>query len=199
MAAAVGIVLVKQFTYRGVTGEEWSNKYWLTGQIPQDDNAWLALTNKLRDEELKCYTSDSRVTSAYTYNDNTPGAHSVWSIDYLALGLDVPGTLTNSPVSKWAGDQAGVLEFKTARKNTRGKWVYLRKYFHGGFSLATDPETLDTSAVAAYDAFGVFLSTSPVGLEGRRIRSQKQDEQLQSHHTIPYVTTRTLKRRGKRP
>lgn len=199
MASAVGIVLVKQFTYRGNNAEEWSNKYWLTGQVPQDDNAWLALVNKLIDQELTCYTSASRVTSAYTYNDNTEGAHSVWSRDFLALGEDRPGTLVNSPANYFAGDQAGVLEFKTARKNTRGKWIYLRKYFHGGLALATNPEELDTATATAYAAFGQKLQVATPLLENRIIRSQKMDEFIQGHSVIPWVTTRTLKRRGKRP
>jgi hypothetical protein len=39
---------------------------------------------------------------------------------------------------------------------------------------------------------GTFIS-------GRKIRSQAQDETIISHQVSPWITTRTLKRRGKRP
>lgn len=199
MASAVGIVLVKQFAYRDEPNEEWSSKYWLTGNIPSGDASWKTLADLLIAQEATCYHAGVSVTFAYSYDDNTEGAHSVWSYDYLAAGEAVPGTLASAGGTKMAGDQAGVLEWKTDRKNTRGKWIYLRKYFHGGHTDAVQPDRLEPATLTAYEAFGQKLRFATPELENRNIRSQKQEEGITDHYGIPWVTTRTLKRRGKRP
>lgn len=198
MADVTGLVITKEFTYRGDTTETWSNKYWLTGAPPGDVATWKALADLLIGHEVSCYSSSSRVVAAYGYSSNDPHAQSAWSYDYAAAGATVPGTLIATVnAAHFAGDQAGIVEWKTSRKNTRGKWVYLRKYFHDGFVNPASRDDLDVDTLDAYDAFGHLLVSGQ--LDNRTIRSQKQDESIQVVVTPHYVTTRTLKRRGKRP
>lgn len=198
MASTTGLVIVKRFTYRDDDQEEWSSKYWLTGPPPDSDQAWLDLFNLLGNEERKCYTPQCFITRYIGYNDNADGAHSVYNLDLAQIGAEKPGTLpTEAGHAQMAGDQAGMISWQTSRKNSRGKWVYLRKYLHAGH-IGTDVDKVSTNTESAYNAFAQVLFTG-TGLQGRTLRSQKQDEVLQFGAGSQWVTTRTLKRRGKRP
>jgi hypothetical protein len=198
MAIATGLVLIKRFTYRDDPGEEWSNKYWLTGSPPATATAWRALFDELVALEKQCYPASVHVVGGYAYDDNTPGANSVWSVDLTALAQEVPGTLSTAVGSRMSGDQAGLVEWQTNRKNTRGKWIYLRKYFHSGMLSSIDHDEVEPTTITQYTDFATRLSNG--GWPGGRIiRSQKQDEVLQTYRVPKYVTTRTLHRRGKRP
>jgi len=198
MAAATGLVITKRFTYRGDATEEWSNKYWLTGDPPSSSAGWKTLFDQLVNIEKACYTSASSVVGGIGYADNTPGAHAVWTVDLDVNGPVVPGTLTPVAGMSFAGDQAGMLEWRTERKNSRGKWIYLRKYFHGGMNDSTNPDLINTGTHDAYTTLGaaLFSGTWP---GARKVRSQKQDEVLTATVGSWNVTTRSLKRRGKRP
>lgn len=198
MAAATGLTIVKEMTYRDNTNEQWSNRYWLTGVPPASSAAWRTLFDQLVAAERTCYTQNSKVVGGYGYDDNTPGAHAVWGVDLEALGQTQPGSLLIVPGMNMAGDQAGMIEWRTERKSTRGKWIYLRKYFHGGNNHATIADNIDDGTNSAYQTFATALFTG-TGATGRKVRSQKQDEVLTFAFASPYVTTRTLKRRGKRP
>lgn len=198
MAPAVGIVITKQFAYRDSLSEQWSNKYWLSGAPPSDDTAWRLLFDDLVNKEKVCYYSSCHVVGGYAYNDNADGAQSVWSVDLAALDQEVPGGIVTSSGKPMAGDQAGMLQWQLARKNSRGKWVYLRKYFHAGFCDNANPDRLDTGTKNNYANFGAQLVNGQV-LGGRYLVSQKGGESIQAVQASDWVTTRTLKRRGKRP
>lgn len=198
MAAATGLVITKRFTYRGDPNEEWSNKYWLTGAPPASDVEWETLFSQLAGMETALFHSTCHVVSGYGYADNGADADSVWGIDLTATGGELPGVLPPTPGAPLAGDQACFVWWKTARKTSRGKWIYLRKYFHDGKRSATAPDSADSTYLTALNDFAQALQTGNwVG--GRIIRSQAQDEALQDFGANPWVTTRTLKRRGKRP
>jgi len=198
MASATGLTVVKKFTYRGDATEEWGNTYWLTDAPPATSAEWRILFDNFVADERTVYSAGSKVVRGLGYNDDTPKAHAVWTVDLEALGQEVPGSLTSASTVHFAGDQAGVVEWRTERKNTRGKWIYLRKYFHGGFVSPVDQDRLAGETAAAYAAWGQMLFDGS-GSAGRQIRSQKQVEPLASHQHIEFVTTRTLNRRGKRP
>jgi len=198
MAAGTGLSVVKRFTYRGDPTEEWGNTYWLTGAPPTTSQAWRDLFDNFVADERTCYADSSHVVRGLGYDDDTPGAHAVWTVDLEALGQEVPGNLTSASTVKYAGDQAGVLEWLTERKSSRGKWIYLRKYFHDGFLSPVDADRLAGETALAYEAFGEQLLNGS-GSAGRMVRSQRQTETLVSTQHLQFVTTRTLKRRGKRP
>jgi hypothetical protein len=197
VATVCSVILVKRFTYRGNANEEWSNRYYFTGGIPADNTAWKALTDALGAAEKALYTSATHIVRAYGYDSDDPNAHAVASVDYTALGAEIAGTHANAG-PKAAGDQAVCVWWKTSRTNTRGKAIYLRKYIHdfdpatgGGDGLQAGYETaLNTFATKLRD--GTFL-------DARTLRSRTHAETIISSGHVPYATTRTLHRRGKRP
>lgn len=198
MAAALGLVVTKKFNYRGDAEETWSNKYWLSGLPPVTSVDWDAFFHAFTDQEKNILGVATEIVAGYGYDRDDQGAHSVWSIDLEALGQTKTGTIPLTASNKMAGDQAACLEWRTNRKNTRGKWVYLRKYYHGGPTLDLDADYIADEWKAALENWGTGLMDGTVAA-GRIIRSQSQVEDLALTNVVPYTTTRTLKRRGKRP
>jgi hypothetical protein len=124
----------------------------------------------------------------------------VWSFDYTAAAAEVPGTL--APSGTWTlapGDSAVWERWKTSRMNSRGKPIYLRKYYHDATIQTTaSPDTVTTSQKTALEAFGTKLVDGSFA-GARTIRSRSHAETIISHACSQFVTTRTLHRRGRRP
>jgi hypothetical protein len=196
MATATGLVIRKKFLYRN-NEEEWSNKYWLTGAPPTTSAEWRTLFDQLVLLETRIYRPATQVVGGIGYKDNDPHAFADWVLDLELEGTPVPGTLVVAAGNEMAGDQASMLEWRTERKNTRGKWIYLRKYFHDGGKQAAAPDYIETALSGVLDQLGTDLMMG-TWAGGRKIRSQKQDEIIQASISSPYVTTRTLKRRAKK-
>jgi hypothetical protein len=194
----MGLTVVKKFTYRGDAEEEFSNKYFLTGPPPDDDIAWQQAFDDLCSHELHLYTASTAIMAGYGYNDNDPKAHAVWTVDYSGTP-GVPGDLTLTGADhKVAGDQAAMIEWRTSRKNTRGKWIYLRKYVHDVSVSLGVPDQTSVSWRTIADTYATRMMDGSL-LGGRRLRSRTHDEVLTAAIVPDYITTRTLKRRGKRP
>jgi hypothetical protein len=87
------------------------------------------------------------------------------------------------------------------RLSKKGKPIFLRKYVHAGEMAATDPDQLDNDFVTALDSFATQVNNLHGGLRtGPRVALDPiPADSVVSHHVIPYSTTRSLKRRGKRP
>lgn len=201
MAAKTGITLIKQFTYRGDASEEFSNTYHFTGSVPSDNTAWKAFSDALIAQEKTLYMPAAKVVRAYGYDTDNPADDSVWSYDYLAAAATVPGTLSPTAHYVTSGDQAAWIRWKTSRLNSKGKPIYLRKYFH---VVACDTNTLnptDAMSTAWKTAAAAFATKMHDGTfdSGRLITAQEHDDTILSTAYSLYVTTRTLKRRGKRP
>lgn len=197
MATVPSITLIKKFTYRADSNEEWSNKYYLTGGIPADSTAWKALADALIAQEKTLYTSGTVVVRAYGYNDDTVSPNSVWSFDYAGAGATVPGTHTRGGVAP-AGDQAAVVWWKTDRLNSKGKPIYLRKYVHDPDIVTGGGDGLVTGYKTACTNFATKLKDGTF-LDARTLRSRTHADNIIASGVDQYVTTRTLKRRGKRP
>ena len=91
------------------------------------------------------------------------------------------------------------VRWKTSRYNSRGKPIYLRKYFHGARCDGTSGNDVTFSGqLTALNAFGTKLQDASF-ISARTIRSRHNAETLLGHGASAYITTRTLKRRGKRP
>jgi len=201
MAAVVGLTIVKKMHYRGDNNEEYSNQYWLTGSIPADSTAWKALADALIAAEKLVYTGDVWTVRAYGYDSDAVDATSVWSYDYEAATATVPGTLAQGSGILCPGDDAVWVRWKTSRTNSRGKPIYLRKYFHLAVATSGTGDNRDTVLAAqktALNAFGTKLMDGSF-LAARTIRSQTHAETILTRDASSYVTTRTLKRRGRRP
>ncbi len=199
MAAACGLTIVKRFTYRDDATEEWSSVYWLQGTAPQTYNDWQTLALNVMASEAPLYLSYNELSRALGYDVNDKHAHAVYTEEW-APGAGPKGNL--APVAGapgFAGDQAALVRWKTSRKNTRGKWIYLRKYIHGGLMSGTDIDKIHPSMLTALDDYALAWEQG-INPTGRKLTSRFQaTETLASATASPWITTRTLKRRGKRP
>ena len=198
MPTATGLVVIKKMGYRDDADEEWSNKYWFTGAVPADRTAWIGLFNEVVETEKACYVPATQVVRAYGYDNSDPHSPAVFVYDLEEEAAPIAGTLTSTASDHvFAGDQAGMLWWKTSRRNARGKWIYLRKYMHAGYSPNSASDEITTNTIASYGQHVLKLSNGTL-TGGRIIRSPGQDEVIQEASHSVYVTTRTLKRRGKR-
>jgi hypothetical protein len=195
---ATGLTIVKRFTYRGDPSEEFSNQYFFTGTTPANATDWKALADALILQEKTCYTSNASAIRAYGYDSDAANAHAVWSYDYLANTASVPGTLSSASAVICSGDQAAWVRWKTSRLNTKGKAIYLRKYFHAGTIGTGTPDFITTAWATALAAFGVKLRDGSF-LSARTLTAPGHTDTLLGSTAATYITTRTLKRRGKRP
>lgn len=194
-----GLTLVKRFSYRGNPEEEWSNTYWFFQAAPNDATEWAALYNELWGIEKQVIPSNSALVQVYGYNDRTYKSHAVFDD---TLPTPSPGSFPPPADGiDFAGDQAAMVGWKTDHKNSRGKWVYLRKYLHDGFVRASSPDFLSPEYVTALEAYADAIRVFHGGL----VPGPSKDDPTPGVYTITanvvhdYVTTRTLKRRGKRP
>jgi hypothetical protein len=195
MAENPAVVLVKRFTYRG-TAEEWSNKYHFVETPPSTPTGWKTLVDGLSAIEKQVYTASVHVVRAYCYTDGS--LDSVYTVDYTALGAEIAGTLTTGTGTVMSGDQATWIRWATAKRNTKGKTVYLRKYYHGGMLASPGGDALLTAYITALQAAGVALAGGTGHFTGFTICGP-DGTAAGTSGISPWVTTRTLKRRGKRP
>jgi hypothetical protein len=200
MAAPTTVLtVIKRFTYRANAAEEWSNTYAFSGTTPADSAAWRALFDLLVTQEKTLYKSSSSVVAGYGYDKipSAPGDHAIWTVDMtVSPNSAVPGTLTATAVAM-AGDQAAWVRWGLDRYNTNGKRVYLRKYFHDGQVQTGGGDALQSGYSTALLAFGNKMIDGTFA-SGRKLVSK--DGEIPIGTAVgPYVTTRTLKRRGKRP
>lgn len=199
---AIGLTVIKVGFRHGAATEEWGNKYHLTGTDPANPTAWRTLFDALVAQEKTLYTSSTKVVRGYGYVSDADDATAVWSVDLqVSPNTPVPGTLTNADGTYVPSDVATWVRWKLDRNNSNGKPVFLRKYFHdqimdnsGGHAAA---DSLSVGSKAALNAFASLLFTG-AGVGGSKIRDAGGGNVIASGISN-YFTTRTLKRRGKRP
>lgn len=194
----VSVILIKKQSYRGDANEEWSNRYYLTGAVPSSDADWLALVNALKTEERKVYSSAITVVRAYGYTSDDLNADSVYQRDMVAAGETVAGQNALTSAAATQAESAAWVRWKTSRMS-RGKAIYLRKYFHGVGAHLTNSDQVAATTVTLLNAFGAKMRDGTF-LDGRTIRARNQTgETFLGHNCSTYLTTRELKRRGRRP
>jgi len=191
--AVTGVVLVKSMEYRNDALEEFSNRYHFKGNPPSDPASWNQLITDVANIERLIYPPSVKYVRAYGYNSEDPGAPNVHSVEWPA-GSQTPGG-GSATGNAFAGDQAACIEWKLDIKNARGKWRYLRKYQHVGFTDPADSDSLSSSYKAELETYAAAMQTHYGGMTAQQHPSLSVTE----HTVIPWVTTRTLKRRGKRP
>lgn len=189
------ITIIKEFTYRDQP-EEWSNTYHFTGTTPANDADWKALAVAIFNSERTCYVNASKLVRAYGYAAGA--AQSTAQIDFtVGVPLRPPGTYANTFPRDWAsGDQAATLRAKVGVSST-GKKVYIRKYFHGVVLNSDDQDKIEAGVKTALEAHGALMLGGT--LPGGATWCAPQGAAGTQPSASQWITTRTLKRRGKRP
>lgn len=201
--AVTRVITVKVFTYRDNPLEEFSNTFAVEGSVPNGDAAWNTLINKVVGAEQSVFDSGVKWVRTYGYGSSDPHAAHLFANEYPSGSQPVGTFVPSGTAKKGAGDQAALVQWGTDVKSHKGKPVFLRKYLHDPWLDTTDLDKLDAGYLSALNTFGqafvpggtVAVLRSPYLLStaGSSYRSAL------NHQTSPWVTTRTLKRRGKRP
>jgi hypothetical protein len=125
----------------------------------------------------------------------------VWSVDLtVSPNTPVAGTLSIGTGQQAPGDAAVWVRWKTTRLNSEGKAIYLRKYYHPAFFQPATVDLVMAAWTTAATAFGTKLrDDSLLGSRHLVAAGHSGDPAPTSSGSSTYVTTRTLKRRGKRP
>lgn len=138
------------------------------------------LSNTVKLQEIYGYAAGTEAAVAHISADDKPAIATVGS---------------NSNSQNTSGDQAFWVRWKTPAKTSKGKPIYLRKYFHGFAKDATDGIANGVRSAATIYAGkmtdgtlpGGFAICAPQGAPGGISK-------------VPsFTTTRTLKRRGADP
>jgi len=193
--AKPAVTAVVSFPYQGTT-EEWSNQFHFTGSAPTDTAGWDALCAAFIAKYRPLLWGNVVVRRIYCYTDSDND--SVYTYDLALHGGTLAGTLVlGGSAQPVTGDSAYWVRWSTGRHSSTGKAIYLRKYFHPGF---IDPPNLDamdstarTNLLTAANAIAASSGAWP-GMAG-----PTYDVSSPIAAVCTYVTTRTLKRRGKRP
>lgn len=199
---AVGMTIVKRFSYLGDPTEEFANTYFFSGSTPADATAWRALFDALVTQEKTVLLDNTAIIRGYGYDSDAADRTAVWSVDLrVSPEVTVGGTLATTGKDVMPGDTAVWLRWKTSRVTMKGKPIYLRKYYHPGLRAAspTSPDTVDPAQVTALNALGTKLMDGTFLSSRKLVGPGHTDDVLTSRSCSPYFTTRTLKRRGKRP
>lgn len=191
MSEPVKLTVVKSFTYRTAT-EEYSNTYHLSGANPADPAAWQALFDAVVLVEKPCLPSSVHIVGGIGYAVDSNVA--TWSV---TLGTPVAGTLTSTG-GQWApGDSAVWVRWDTGSRTSKGKPIFLRKYFHPGVGTTADLDVILPAQKTALTALGAAMYNGTSLPTARKIVGPAGDDVI-AHLACSYLTTRTLKRRGRR-
>lgn len=195
--ATPGVNVIKSFLYRGAV-EEWSNGYHFVGDPPDNHDDWLALVAELVILEKATLPGTVAYERIYCYEDFSPGHDAVLTIEKTEIGSPLGSLSVVSGSTLAPGDAAFWVRWKTARENTHGKPIYLRKYFHGAIitSDGSDADTLEAAQVTAAGTYAGLVNTATGAWPGI---AGPDGVAPGAHAVSPFVTTRTLRRRGRRP
>lgn len=193
------ITIIKKFTYRGDTDEEFSNTYFMTGDTPSDAASWKVLADNVIADEKAIHDNSVYIVRATGHVAGESVA--VWTYDYEAASEEVEGTGSRSGGVRGGGDTAMWIRWPTDAVTSKGKPIFLRTYIHPAWASAAAPDTTLAIVVTALEDYGEAWVTG------------YDDGDSTTHHRAgphgvvaltgalasPYVTTRTLERRGRRP
>ena len=192
--AAPGIITIKTFSYRDA-GEEWSNRYHFLGDPPAGPTEWRSLADDFIALEKTVLVTTTHIVRVLCYEDTD--SDSVYSYDLAAFAGIVAGTFAIPGGDElMPGDVAYTCRWETARRTTTGKPIYLRKFWHGALQHVSDPDKVYGDLEAAVSSFGddsMAPSGDWPGIAG------PDGVGPDSSRAMDFLTTRTLKRRGRRP
>lgn len=196
--ALPSLTIVKSFTYRGAP-EEWSNTYFMTGDVPASPASWKTLADAVIADEVPIFRSTTEVVRAIGHDAGESVA--VWSYDYLAASEEVPGTLATGTGVQQSGDTAMWIRWTTDQLTSKGKPIYLRSYYHPAISSAgAAVDVIDSGWVTAAQEYGDDWIAGFADGDGV-MHHRAGPHGVVGLVALPstYATTRTLERRGRRP
>jgi hypothetical protein len=192
--------MIKQFTYRDKVDEEFSNQYWFKAPPPSNDASWDVVVTDVLNLEKAIFDSTVKFVAAYGYNSNDPNTYAAYHKDFTVPGPPPVGTFVKAASAvRFAGDQAALVQWRIDHKNTRGKWIYLRKYLHSGWANDAAHDQLDPTYVTALTTYATTLGGTTFHGGLRAQWDGYMPMNVTASIVSPWVTTRTLHRRGKRP
>jgi hypothetical protein len=149
MAAQPSFKLVKQFTFRGGSGKQWTNRYHFGPDTPTTDAEWDALTDAVVTGEKACLPSYVTIVGSVCYaaGSDLP----VHSKTYSTAGTLALGTTIPTP-----GEAAALIRYSTTARTTKNHPVYLFNYYHG--VRLDQPGDNDTVAAAQRTAMGTYAT-----------------------------------------
>lgn len=193
--AGPGVIAISSFTYRDAP-EEFSSNFHFDGDAPANPSDWrdlcdshaaiwaLGLVDVVSIVRYLCY-EDMDDDSVYTY-------------DLAHFDGAVPGAIAHPGGGRAPGDAAAWIRWNTTRRTSNGKPIYIRKYVHGVYdSSSGEPDELwgdqktgltsvGSGLLGVTDDWPGLVDVDGSDLEGGYLAST-------------WITTRTLKRRGRRP
>jgi hypothetical protein len=193
------LTLEKSFTYRAQR-EHWSNAYHVT-PTPSSDAQWNGLYGIAWYLESTFLPADVKIEHAYGHAPGEPPTL-VWELDVPPAGegglagVFVPGA-TAHPTP---GDAAVFIRYGTTQKSTRGKPIYLWNYYHGIYYDAAAPDIQDSLQKGAMDGCaGSWVAGLNINVAGAPLfhRAGPRGAVAQNKKVGDFITTRTLKHRGK--
>lgn len=185
------IVINKIFTYRGVP-EEWSNRYHFSGPTPGSLAEWKTLALAIWASERTFLGTLTNFNGFLGYNAGDNTANAIMGPDDLTAGEKTAGVLSGNSVP---GDVAAWVRWSTGERGSKGRPIFLRKYFHSVGTSGSDQ--IVGTARTAMIAYGEKMKdgTLPGG-----VKICGPQGAVAGIVKVPtYLTTRTLKRRGKDP
>lgn len=187
------LTIIKKFTYRDKADEEWSNKYMFDGSTPSGDTAWQDLCDEVVEYERAILPSTSTIVRAYGHDSIDPHAVHVWAHTYVSPPA---GTLVTTGGKQQMGDVASYVSWATGQTNSKGKPIYLRKYYHDAWAHGADRDVPLGDLTTALEAIGAAL-VDGLPISGRKLVMPDGHVAIGSTAGT-FLTTRTLKRRGRR-
>lgn len=189
------ITIVQSTDYRGAA-EEYSNTYHFSGTTPANAADWKTLADAIIAAQKVCFLNTISFVQAYGYEAGNE--NSVAQIDYrVPPNTVVVGTYAGGGAGQCQGDVAATTRWYTGASSSRGKKIYCRKYWHGVNPDAADLDKLLPAQRTLLQTFAAKLIDGT--LPGSFKYCGPQGAVLQAPETSQWLTTRTLKRRGKRP
>lgn len=189
------VVSIKQFAYRGVP-EQWSNSYHFDGTPPATDAAWNTALNALATKERAFLPASVTALRMVAYLSHGTHIEYAWGDATASFGLGTMAAISGG--IQLPGDTAFTVRARViGRWTPKGKPVYLRKFVHAPFSTVTPADTLATAqSTACKTALDALVAGTGMTL-GRWVHPDGGT--LAPVEVSPLITTRTLKRRSKRP
>lgn len=190
--AAPGFTVVYAFPYRGAS-EEWSQQYHLDADF-SDVADWHTTFDAFVTAVRPALYPVVTVVRGYGYHNTDNDSFNTYELPTPLAGTLSPSLGVYSP-----GDDAGWVRWNTERTNTRGRLVYLRKYFHPIQNDGT-AGNVDLTLAGWRTAVKTFADNATgTGWNGKHLAGPDGNVPGGGTLASTYITTRTLHRRGRRP